>query len=126
MSILELLPSLKAACRPRFDSTIWPPDTHFHLGRLVIDTTVAEDLADCCGTPTMLGGVLLTRVRSVLAGIVTVDGQSSPMLAPGVLGAEIANRHSVASREYFAFGDRKIELPSDVRAGDVLALVPKS
>ncbi|MDJ0393853.1 hypothetical protein QMK17_10975 [Rhodococcus sp. G-MC3] len=95
-------------------------DTHFTLGRLMIDGSMAEDLADCYGTPTMLGDIVVTRVRSVVAGMVTVDGDVDPV------DGEIANRHSVARREHFAFGDTKIELPSDVRAGDVLALVSKA
>ncbi len=100
---------------------MWPVATRYHLGRLTFDGTAAEDVADCMGTPAMFDGVLVTRVRSVIAGIVRIDGTIDD-----VADAEIAGRHSVAGREFFAVGDTKIELPSDVRAGDVLALVPKS
>lgn len=100
---------------------IWPSATHFHLGRLMVDGVCVEDLADCDGTPTRLGGVVVTRVRSVLAGTVGVDAAACDCVA-----AEVANRHSVAGREFFAFGDGKVALPSDVRAGDLLALIPNS
>lgn len=80
-----------------------------------------EDHADCYGTPSLLDGVLVTRVRSVIAGVVRIDGECA---CPA--DAEIASRHSVAAREFFALGDTKIELPSDVRAGDVLAVIPKT
>lgn len=120
MTLFELLPSLKSACRPRFEPAIWPSSTHYHLGRIVIGDVLVEDYADCYGTPSMLDGVFVTRVRSVIAGIVRIDGECIPEVG------EIAGRHSVGPRQFFALGDTKIELPSDVRAGDVLAIVPKS
>ena len=121
MTIFELLPSLKDACRPRFDPAVWPSSTGYHLGRITLDGVAVEDHADCYGTPSLLDGVLVTRVRSVIAGVVRIDGECA---CPA--DAEIASRHSVAAREFFALGDTKIELPSDVRAGDVLAVIPKT
>lgn len=120
MTLFELLPSLKAAGRPRFDPLVWPAGAGFRLGRLIVDGTCVEDYADCHGTPSAVGGVVIARVRSVIAGIVTVDADCD------VTAAEIANRHSVAGREMFALGDTKVELPADVRAGDVLALISKT
>lgn len=121
VTLFELLPSLKSACRPRFDPVVWPASTHYHLGRIVVDDVAIEDFADCYGTPSVLDGVLVTRVRSVIAGVVRIDGECGDIAA-----GELANRHSVQSREFFALGDTKIELPSDVRAGDVLAVIPKA
>lgn len=120
VTLFELLPSLKAACRPRFDPAVWPTGTCYHLGRIVVDDVAVEDVADCNGTPTMFDGLLVTRVRSVIAGTVRIDGECTD-----ITDAEIAGRHSVQAREFFVLGDCKIELPSDVRAGDVLALIPK-
>lgn len=99
---------------------MWPPETHYHLGRVVSGGVVVEDYADCHGTPCMLDGILLTRVRSVIAGVVRIDGSCGQIAA-----GELAGSHSVQARQFFALGDTKIELPSDVRAGDVLAVIPK-
>lgn len=118
MTLFELLPSLKAACLPRFDAAAWPVGTRYHLGRIVIDDVVVEDYADCHGTPSALDAVLITRVRSVIAGVVRIDGDCEHPV-----DAEVANRHSVQPRQFYALGDTKIELPSDVRAGDVLAVL---
>nr|WP_143545465.1 hypothetical protein [Rhodococcus sp. 15-1154-1] len=121
MTLFEMLPSLRNAGRPRFDSELWPSGTGFRDGRLMVDGVFVDDFADCEGTPARLGWVVVTRVRSVIAGIVRVDA---------VLGcvevADIANRHSVVGRQFFAMGDAKVELPSDVRAGDLLAVIPEA
>ncbi|MGA9869838.1 MAG: hypothetical protein WBQ44_01635 [Rhodococcus sp. (in: high G+C Gram-positive bacteria)] len=121
MTLFQLLPSLTAACRPRFDSEEWPADTCYHLGRIVVDGCALEDLADCEGTPTSIDGVMVTRVRSVIAGVVTIDAP------PGeYVDAAVANRHCTARLEFFGLGNSKVELPCDVRAGDVLALVAEA
>lgn len=80
-----------------------------------------EDLADCQGTPTVIGAVVVARVRSVIAGTVALDTGDGDFS-----DAAVANRHSVARSVKYVFGEGKIELPSDVRAGDVLALLTKS
>lgn len=116
VTLFEQLPSLGAACRPRFGSG-WPSGTRYSQGRLRVGEVFVEDVADCHGTPVHVGAVVVARVRSVIAGTVRIDASGE------VLDAAIANRHSLVGGSKFAIGDGKVELPADVRAGDVLALI---
>lgn len=124
MTLLDSLPSLGAAYVSRCDPALWPADTHCVHGRIVVDGMALEDLADAQGTPVQLGRILLTRVRSVIAGEVGVDAEFGD-----VLQAVVVNRHSIgAVRKVDVHAPRRscvspAELPADLRAGDVLALI---
>ncbi|OZE03129.1 hypothetical protein CH249_15135 [Rhodococcus sp. 05-2255-3B1] len=124
MTLLDMLPSLGAAYVSRCDPTLWPADTHCVCGRITVDGVALEDLADAQGTPVQWGSILVTRVRSVIAGEVGVDAEFADLRQ-----AVVVNRHSVGpvvKVDVHGPGRRcvgPVELPADLRAGDVLALV---
>lgn len=52
MTLLDILPSLRSATRPRIDTTIWPLTTTVdELGRLCVGAVPLTDVADEFGTP---------------------------------------------------------------------------
>ncbi|OBA85813.1 diaminopimelate decarboxylase family protein [Mycolicibacterium mucogenicum] len=52
MTLLDILPSLRGAMRPRIDTTIWPLTTQVDaLGRLCVGSVALTDVADEFGTP---------------------------------------------------------------------------
>ena len=52
MTLLDILPSLRGAMRPRIDTTIWPSTTQVDaLGRLCVGSVALTDVADEFGTP---------------------------------------------------------------------------
>ncbi|MUL66024.1 diaminopimelate decarboxylase [Mycobacterium sp. CBMA 234] len=52
MTLLDILPSLRTAMRPRIDTTIWPLTTHVdELGRLCVGSVALPEVADEFGTP---------------------------------------------------------------------------
>lgn len=124
MTLLDMLPSLGAAYVSRCDPALWPADTHCVCGRITVDGVALEDLADAQGTPVQWGSILVTRVRSVIAGEVGVDAEFGDLRQ-----AVVVNRHSVGAVvkvDVHGPGRRcvsPVELPADLRAGDVLALV---
>ncbi|OZD81540.1 hypothetical protein CH273_12645 [Rhodococcus sp. 05-339-2] len=124
MTLLDMLPSLGAAYVSRCDPALWPADTHCVCGRITVDGVALEDLADAQGTPVQWGSILVTRVRSVIAGEVGVDAEFADLRQ-----AVVVNRHSVGpvvKVDVHGPGRRcvgPVELPADLRAGDVLALV---
>ncbi|OZD71376.1 hypothetical protein CH272_01655 [Rhodococcus sp. 05-340-1] len=124
MTLLDMLPSLGAAYVARCDPALWPADTHCVCGRITVDGVALEDLADAQGTPVQWGSILVTRVRSVIAGEVGVDADFGDLLQ-----AVVVNRHSVGpvvKVDVHGPGRRcvsPVELPADLRAGDVVALV---
>ncbi|WP_206488093.1 hypothetical protein [Rhodococcus sp. KRD162] len=124
MTLLDMLPSLGAAYVPRCDPALWPADTCCVCGRITVDGLALEDLADAQGTPVRWGPILVTRVRSVIAGEVGVDAEFGDLLQ-----AVVVNRHSVgAVIKVDVHGPGRgcvvpVELPADLRAGDVLALI---
>jgi hypothetical protein len=93
-------------------------------GRITVDGVALEDVADAEGTPVQWGRILITRVRSVIAGEVGVDAEFGDLLQ-----AVVVNRHSVGPVvKVDVHGPGRccvspVELPADLRAGDVLALV---
>ncbi|WP_415975385.1 hypothetical protein [Rhodococcus sp. 077-4] len=124
MTLLDMLPSLGAAYVPRCDPALWPADTHCVCGRITVDGVALEDVADAQGTPVQWGTILVTRVRSVIAGEVGVDAEFGDLRQ-----AVVVNRHStgrVLKVDVHGPGRRcvsPVELPADLRAGDVLAFV---
>jgi diaminopimelate decarboxylase len=53
MTLLDLLPSLRAAVTPRVDPALWPHTTHVdEAGRLTVGGVALADIADETGTPT--------------------------------------------------------------------------
>jgi diaminopimelate decarboxylase len=53
MTLLDILPSLRLAARPRLDTTVWPMTTHTDdLGRLCVGGVALTEIADEFGTPT--------------------------------------------------------------------------
>lgn len=53
MTLLDILPSLRAAMTPRLDPALWPVTTHVDdLGRITVGGVALEDVADQFGTPT--------------------------------------------------------------------------
>lgn len=52
MTLLDILPSLRASVTPRVDPTLWPHTTHVdEAGRLTVGGVVLTDIADEVGTP---------------------------------------------------------------------------
>jgi diaminopimelate decarboxylase len=52
MTLLDILPSLRTAVRPRLDPTLWPHTTHAdEAGRLTVGGLALADIADEVGTP---------------------------------------------------------------------------
>lgn len=52
MTLLDILPSLRSATRPRIDTTVWPLTTQVdELGRLCVGSVPLTDVADQFGTP---------------------------------------------------------------------------
>ncbi len=93
-------------------------------GRITVDGVALEDVADAEGTPVQWGRILITRVRSVIAGEVGVDAEFGDLQQ-----AVVVNRHSVGPVvKVDVHGPWRscvspVELPADLRAGDVVALV---
>lgn len=53
MTLLDILPSLRAAMIPRLDPALWPTTTHVdELGRITVGGVALADVADQFGTPT--------------------------------------------------------------------------
>lgn len=95
---------------------------HYLHGRITVGGVALEDLADSCGTPVSVAGVVVARVRSVICGRVTVDGE-----VEGECSVRVANRHSLQADSHFTLigctgSCVDVDLPCDVRAGDVVAL----
>ncbi|AMY23966.1 hypothetical protein [Rhodococcoides fascians] len=124
MTLVDILPSLGAAYVSRCDPALWPANTHCVYGRITVDGVALEDVADAEGTPVQWGRILITRVRSVIAGEVGVDAEFGDLQQ-----AVVVNRHSVGpvvKVDVHGPGRRcvsPVELPADLRAGDVVALV---
>ncbi|MBY4380784.1 hypothetical protein HQO24_05310 [Rhodococcus fascians] len=124
MTLVDILPSLGAAYVSRCDPALWPADTHCVCGRITVDGVALEDVADAEGTPVHWGRILITRVRSVIAGEVGVDAEFGDLQQ-----AVVVNRHSVGPVvKVDVHGPGRccvspVELPADLRAGDVVALV---
>ncbi|WP_032381678.1 hypothetical protein [Rhodococcoides fascians] len=124
MTLVDILPSLGAANVSRCDPALWPADTHCVCGRITVDGVALEDVADAEGTPVQWGRILITRVRSVIAGEVGVDAEFGDLQQ-----AVVVNRHSVGPVvKVDVHGPGRscvspVELPADLRAGDVVALV---
>lgn len=52
MTLLDILPSLRSAVRPRVDPALWPHTTHTdEAGRLTVGGVALTDIADEVGTP---------------------------------------------------------------------------
>ncbi len=52
MTLLDILPSLRAAMTPRLDPALWPSTTHVdELGRITVGGVALADVADRFGTP---------------------------------------------------------------------------
>lgn len=52
MTLLDILPSLRTAVRPRVDPVLWPHTTHVdEAGRLTVGGVALADVADEVGTP---------------------------------------------------------------------------
>lgn len=52
MTLLDILPSLRSAVRPRVDPALWPHTTHAdEAGRLTVGGVALADIADEVGTP---------------------------------------------------------------------------
>ena len=83
MTLLDILPSLRSATRPRVDTTIWPLTTHVdELGRLCVGSVALTDVADQFGTPTyVLDEADFRRraqqYRAALRGVEVVYGARS-------------------------------------------------
>ncbi|MGU3431896.1 hypothetical protein ACNHUS_02660 [Actinomycetes bacterium M1A6_2h] len=129
MSILDVLPSLRAAAPVRFDPELWPPTTECRRGVVWVDGLDLAEIVDTVGVAVVRSeaspAVTVTRVLAVSGSTVTVDGAYGR--AP-VRGAAVCNRHPLGPTSLVDVVTTRsalgaVTLPSDVRAGDVLAMV---
>ena len=83
MTLLDILPSLRGAMRPRIDTTIWPLTTQVDaLGRLCVGSVALTDVADEFGTPAYVLDEADFRkraqhYRAALRGVEVVYGAQS-------------------------------------------------
>ena len=132
MTLLDILPSLRSFAPPRLDPTLWPVDTHYDdWGRVTVDGTALEDVADRFGTPTTAGDIALFRVDFVEPEVdghtfVWVDAGPVDGLSSNVV---LANRHSCGPQVRATVLGRSgrdialgAQLPFDVHAGEVIAI----
>lgn len=139
MTLRELLPSLSS---PDDARALWPGEIHTHGGRLCVRSdgraeTFLDDLCDEYGDAVAVRAgtavVTVTRVRSVdvyrgLLRVVTTGADSG--VAP--VSVRVASRHPVCRPVPCCLCTRSgrcvcpaLDLPSDIHAGDVLAMVTR-
>ncbi|GGG15623.1 hypothetical protein GCM10007304_32160 [Rhodococcoides trifolii] len=129
MSILDVLPSLRAAAPVRFDPELWPPTTECVHGAMRVGGMDLEEVVDTLGVAVLRSGaspaVTVTRVLAVSGSTVLVDGGSG---RTPIAAAAVSNRHPVGLTALFDIVSARTPLgattlPGDIRAGDVLAMV---
>jgi diaminopimelate decarboxylase len=135
MTLLDILPSLRSATRPRIDSRIWPLTTRVdELGRLTMGAVPLTEVADQFGTPAYVLDESefchrARQYRTALAGVEVLYGARSLLtttvarwVRDAALGAAVCSTAELATALAGGIDPARIVLHGRAKCTEELAL----